>query len=96
MTCARAHRVARNHGGRVIWARSDGAAEDGEVASIDYGQVDLRGIPPDQLPPPGYCRVWLEGVSPDRQPPPAQCPQAEREAQRTGGRLVYIPSSDVR
>ena len=96
MTCARAHRVARNHGGRVIWARSDRGSEDGEVASVDYGHVDLRGIPPDQLPPPGYCRVWLDGVAPERQPPPARCPEAEREADRTGGRLIYMPSSDVR
>ncbi len=96
MTCARAQRVARNHGGRVIWAASDRAFQDGEVASADYGQVDLRGVPPDRLPPPGYCRVWLDGVPPDRQPPPAQCPQAERDAQRMGGRLLYMPSSDVR
>ncbi len=96
MTCARAHRVARNHGGRVIWADSDRALQDGDVASADYGQVDFRGVPPDRLPPPGYCRVWLDGVPPDQQPPPAQCPQAERDAQRLGGRLLYIPSSDVR
>jgi len=96
MTCGRAHRVAKHHGGRVIWARSDRAFQDGVVASTDYGQVDLRGIPPDRLPPPGYCRVWLDGVPPDRQPEPAPCPAAEREAVRTGGRLVYMPSSDVR
>jgi hypothetical protein len=96
MTCGRAHRIAQHHGGRVIWAESGRAHQDGVVASTDYGQVDLRGIPPDRLPPPGYCRVWLDGVPPDRQPPPAQCPAAERQAERTGGRLVYMPSSDVR
>jgi hypothetical protein len=96
MTCGRANRVAREHGGRVIWATSDRALQSGEVASMDWGAVDLAGIPPDRLPPPGYCRVWLDGVPPDRQPPPEQCPQAERDAQRLGGRLVYIPSSDVR
>ncbi len=96
MTCARAHRVARGHGGRVIWAASQRAAETGEVAAVDYGPVDRRGVPPDRLPPPGYCRVWLEGVPPDRQPPPDQGPRAEREAQRTGGRLLYMPSSDLR
>ncbi len=96
MTCGRAHRVAQHHGGRVIWAQGERAYQDGVVASTDYGQVDLRGIPPDRLPPPGWCRVWLDGVPPDRQPAPAQCPAAEREAERTGGRLVYMPSSDVR
>jgi hypothetical protein len=96
MTCARAHRVARNHGGRVIWAMPGRAAVGGEVASADYGAVDFHGVPPDQLPPPGYCRVWIDGVPPDRQSPPAPCPEVEREAQRVGGRLLYIPSSDVR
>jgi len=96
MTCARAHRVARNHGGRVIWAASPRSLQTGDVLSADYGRVDLGGIPPDRLPPPGYCRVWLDGIPPDRQPPPAQCPQAERDAERMGGRLVYMPSSDVR
>lgn len=96
MTCGRAHRVARHHGGRVIWAESPRSHQDGVVASADYGRVDLRGVPPDRLPPPGYCRVWLEGVPPDRQPPPAQCPAAERDADRMGGRLLYMPSSDVR
>lgn len=96
MTCPRAGRVARNHGGRVIWADSDRASQDGDVASTDYGRVDFGGVPADQLPPPGYCRVWLDGVPPDRQSPPEQCPKAEREAQRLGARLLYMPSSDVR
>lgn len=96
MTCGRAHSIAQHHGGRVIWAESERAHQDGVVASTDYGQPDLRGVPPDRLPPPGYCRVWLDGVPPDRQPRPAQCPAAEREAERSGGRLLYMPSSDVR
>lgn len=96
MTCARAHRVARGHGGRVIWAASSRSLQTGEALSADYGAVDLADIPFDRLPPPGYCRVWLDGIPPDRQPPPAQCPQAERDAERMGGRLVYMPSSDVR
>jgi len=96
MTCARAHRVARNHGGRVIWAASARSLQTGDVLSTVYQYVDLGGIPPDRLPPPGYCRVWLDGVPPDRQPPPTQCPQAERDAARMGGRLIYMPSSDVR
>lgn len=96
MSCARAHRVARNHGGQVIWVEPDRASRDGVVASTDYGPVDFGGVPPDRLPPPGYCRVWLDGVPPDRQPPPAQCPAAERDAERMGARLLYMPSSDVR
>ena len=96
MTCARAHRVAREHGGRVIWAASDGAYQDGKVASVDYGRLDFEGIPPEAMPPAGYCRVWKDNLPPDRQPPPARCPDAEREARRDGGRLIYMPSSDVK
>jgi hypothetical protein len=96
MTCARAHRVARNHGGRVIWAPSPRALQTGEVLTTEYGPVDFSGVPPDRLPPPGFCRVWLDGVPPDRQPQAAPCPQAERDAETMGGRLLYIPSSDVR
>lgn len=96
MSCARAHRLARNHGGRVIWAKPAPPGQEGEVSSVEYGRVDFEGVPPDRLPPPGYCRVWLDGVSPDQQPPPGKCPDAEREAQEKGGRLLYIPSSDVR
>jgi hypothetical protein len=96
MTCARAHRVAREHGGRVIWADSDQARQDGKVASIDYGRLDFEGVPPDALPPAGYCRVWKDDLPPARQPPPGRCPDAEREARREGGRLLYMPSSDVR
>lgn len=91
MPCHRAHHVARRHGGRVIWAESGRAHQDGRVASASYGYVDFSGVPPDRLPPPGSCRVWLEGVPPDRQPPPGPCPHAEREARRTGGRLLYMP-----
>jgi hypothetical protein len=91
MSCDRAHHLARRHGGRVIWSESARARQDGRVASASYGYADFRGVPPDRLPPPGSCRVWLDGVPPDRQPPPGPCPHAERDAQRTGGRLLYMP-----
>ncbi len=92
MSCERAHHVARRSGGRVIWAESDRARQDGRVASARYGRVDFSGVPPDRLPPPGTCRVWLDGVPPDRQPPPGSCEHAEREARRTGGRVLYMPA----
>jgi hypothetical protein len=96
MDCGRAHRLAQHHGGRVVWAESSRAYQDGSVATTDYGRVDLRGIPPDRMPPPGYCRVWLDGVPPDRQPEPGPCPLTEHEARRSGGRLLYMPSADGR
>lgn len=91
MSCPRAHDIARRHGGRVIWADSRHAHHDGRVASASYGRVDFSGVPPDRLPPPGTCRVWFDGVPPDRQPPPGPCGHVEREARRTGGRLLYMP-----
>lgn len=92
MACRRAHQVAQRHGGRVIWAQSGAAYQDGRVASRWYGRVDFGGVPPDRLPPPGTCRTWLDGVPPDRQPPPGPCDRVEREARRLGGRVLYMPA----
>ncbi len=96
MDCARAHNAARHYGGRVIWAESSRAFQDGGVATVEYRRVSFRGVPPDRLPPPGTCRVWIDGEPPDRQPAPAPCPWAEREALRTGGRLLFMPEADRR
>lgn len=95
MSCDRAHAIAANHGGRVIQAMSSRSYQTGAVASTAYGPADLRGVPPDRLPPPGACRVWFDGVPPDRQPPLMHCRQAERYARAHGGRVLYTPSSDV-
>lgn len=92
MSCERAHHVAQRRGGRVIWAQSGQAYQDGRVASRWYGRVDFSGVPPDRLPPPGSCRTWLDGVPPDRQPPPGPCEHVEREARRLGGRVLYMPA----
>lgn len=91
MACDRAHRLARRHGGRVIWDGSGRAHQDGRVASSRYGRANFDGVPPDRLPPPGACRVWIDGVPPDRQPPPEPCGRAEHEARRVGGRVLYMP-----
>lgn len=95
MSCDRAHAIAADHGGRVIEAMSSRSYQTGEVASTPYGRANLRGVPPDRLPPPGACRVWFEGVPPDRQPPLMHCGHAERYARAHGGRVLYTPSSDV-
>ncbi|QRN97917.1 hypothetical protein JRI60_02210 [Archangium violaceum] len=95
MTCARAHQTARAHGGLVIIATSPRSFQTGEVAATDYGPVDFSGVPPDRLPPPGLCRVWLDGVPPDRQPPPMSCPEASAYQRHSGGRVLFMPASDV-
>jgi hypothetical protein len=95
MSCERAHAIAAGHGGRVIQAISPRSFETGEVAATPYGPSNLRGVPPDRLPPPGWCRVWFDGNPPDRQPPPMHCASAERYARFSGGRVLYTPGSDV-
>lgn len=95
MTCAHAHRTASGHGGLVIQAHSPRSFQTGEVAATDYGPVSFEGVPPDRLPPPGMCRLWLDGVPPDRQPPPTSCAQASAAQQRSGGRVLFMPASDL-
>ena len=56
--------------------------------------VDAQGRGPDKIPPghmpsEGQCRVWYDGRPPGRQPAPTDCTTAERQAARTGGRVVY-------
>ncbi|SEM46243.1 hypothetical protein SAMN05444354_11749 [Stigmatella aurantiaca] len=79
----------------MIKAHSPRSFQTGEVAATDYGPVDFHGVPPDRLPPPGLCRVWLEGVPPDRQPPPMKCRDAHAAQRRSGGRVLFMPASDL-
>lgn len=95
MSCARAHAIAADHGGRVIQAIGPQSYQTGEVAASRYGRADVGGVPPDRLPAPGYCRAWFDGNPPDRQPPVMPCPHAERIARAYGGRVLYMPSTDL-
>ncbi|ADO75390.1 hypothetical protein [Stigmatella aurantiaca] len=79
----------------MIKAHSPRSFQTGEVAATDHGRVDFSGVPPDRLPPPGLCRVWLEGVPPDRQPPPMSCQDARASQRRSGGRVLFMPASDL-
>lgn len=53
-------------------------------------------IPPGHMPAPGECRVWVDGVPPGRQAAPTDCATARREAQRSGGRVIYGDDSGRR
>lgn len=55
-----------------------------------------RGVPPGHMPPPGECRVWYNDRPPGHQPPPTDCATARREANRTGGHVVYGSRDDRR
>lgn len=68
------------------------ACAGGLVATAAVADPDDRGgyrVPNGHLPPPGECRVWLPDLPPGQQPPPSSCRQAERDAYRYGGRVVY-------
>lgn len=96
MSCNKAHADAESWGGVVIWGESARARTTGEVAHIDYGPHTLRGIPPDRLPPPGQCRLWIEGIPAHLQPPPARCEQVEARQRVGGGRVLFMPATDIR
>lgn len=46
-------------------------------------------VPPGQMPRAGQCRVWYDGRPPGKQPAATDCATAERDADRTGGRVLY-------
>lgn len=95
MSCAKARRDAGDWGGMVIWASGPESFQNGRVEASDYGRHRLYNVPPDRLPPPGSCRVWRDNAPPDRQSPPESCASAERHARAEGGRVLYMPGSDI-
>ena len=96
MSCNKAHADAESFGGVVIWAESPDARSTGEVAYVRYGPHQLSGVPADRLPPPGRCRLWLADTSADKQPPPDTCSRVEEQQKVSGGRVLYMPGTDIR
>jgi hypothetical protein len=94
MSCPRAHALAGKHGGRVLKAISPKSFQDGRTLSVDYGPSDFPSVPPEQLPPPGYCRPWFDRIPAERQPAPMTCERAEQLVRQKGGRVVYMPGPE--
>jgi len=94
MSCARAHALAQEHGGRVIKAISPGSFKDGRTLAVDYGKSDFGGLAPEQLPPPGYCRPWYPRVPAEKQPAPMTCERAQKLVAQHGGRVIYMPGPE--
>jgi len=64
----------------------------GLLAAASPAAAQGRGpdkVPPGHMPRAGQCRVWYDGRPPGRQPAATDCATAERDAARTGGRVLY-------
>ncbi len=73
-----------DRGGRDRWERDD----DRGRGNRGNG-VGRYGVPPGHMPPAGACRVWIEGRPPGHQPGVTSCREAQRDARRYGGRVIY-------
>jgi hypothetical protein len=75
-----------NTASRNVWLLA------GLLALTSPAAAQSRGpdkVPPGQMPRAGLCRVWYDGRPPGRQPAATDCATAERDAARTGGRVLY-------
>jgi hypothetical protein len=96
MSCGRAHSLAQQHGGRVVAAISQKSFQNGRTMAMDYGPGRFANVPPDNLPPPGYCRAWHDRTPDWKQPPSMPCTQAEQLVRDRGGRLLYMPGPELK
>jgi hypothetical protein len=61
----------------------------GASALATAGAAHAQRIPKGHLPTAGECRVWYPDRPAGQQPPPSSCREAERRADRYGGRVIY-------
>lgn len=59
-------------------------------------QSPVAGVPLNELPRSGQCRVWYDELPVSRQPAPSDCEHAHWVAQRWGGRVISATSEEAR
>ncbi len=60
----------------------------GPFASLAPVSSPIAGVPSEELPRAGECRIWYDGLPTDKQPASMECEHAHWLARSWGGRVI--------